>query len=385
MLGEQTAFVLLISSTCPNYNRYMDCSGRSRLTKTLLVVTATISILSTAGRSGDRPLSRTEITGWILATYSTALPKLSDGVQKHFSLRMYRVTGDSAWLGPIATDAEAQITKLADDRDSISDEGYYRRRIDSLMSDFATDTRKSQTRHDLFFGHESLLLQLDWLYALATSDDYGLSDSLLGKLCREVSDRVKADEVASFLTDKATISAYSPQAANAIEYLRQLGYGDWRDTFRESFLRTFPDSRDQKLSDEEFGDKVYGLTHIVISASGYYQHSVDHQANRWALDYFERNSKRILTRLPADIIAEVGLCYLLCGDSTNQMIELCRRQVVKEFDKARGMVLSPSGSGDLESGEHRNILAWMLLNWSNRYYRGPKLDERALDLSRLRE
>jgi hypothetical protein len=37
------------------------------------------------------------------------------------------------------------------------------------------------------------------------------------------------------------------------------------------------------------------------------------------------------------------------------------------------MVPSESGSTDLEDGEHRNVLAIMLLDWPERLYPGPLL------------
>ncbi|WP_409229492.1 DUF3541 domain-containing protein [Halomonas sp. PAR7] len=35
------------------------------------------------------------------------------------------------------------------------------------------------------------------------------------------------------------------------------------------------------------------------------------------------------------------------------------------------MIPSPDGSTDLEGGEHRNVLAIMVLGWQGRLYTGP--------------
>jgi hypothetical protein len=127
------------------------------------------------------------------------------------------------------------------------------------------------------------------------------------------------------------------------------------------------------LDDRQFGDKVYGLTHIVISASGYYQHTLDRSTYAWILDYFSANRKRILKRLPADIISEVGVCFLLCEDTTNALVDLCRQKVAEQFDPKAGLIRSPLGSADLLLGEHRNILAYILLSWSEKLWPGPSL------------
>lgn len=318
-------------------------------------------------------LSDDQIAARILTTYQQALPTLPLEKQKHYCLRMYRLTGDSIWLPPVVADLHNLIRTLQSDRDSMSDREYYRRRVDSLAADFAGETRKNWSRRALFAQRDSIRLQLDWLYKLATIDDYRITDSALSAFCRETKDRLRVKDIVAFLLDTQTVSVYAAQAANAVEYLRQLGLTDIREDFRRRFLEVFPDNLDRKLDDNQFGDKVYGLTHIVISASGYYQHTLDRGAYAWILDYFSANGKRILKRLPADIISEVGVCFLLCDDTANTLIDLCRRKVAKGFDAKTGLIQSPLGNVDLATGEHRNMLAYMLFRWSGRLWSGPNL------------
>jgi hypothetical protein len=225
----------------------------------------------------------------------------------------------------------------------------------------------------LFEGRDDIRLQLDWLYKLATIDDYQVTDSAVSRLGRETIDRLEVKRLVAFLLDPQTITVYAAQAANAVEYLRQLGLADVRNDFRRRFLEVFPDSIDRKLDDNQFGDKVYGLTHIVIGASGYYQRTLDRNNYKWVLDYFSLNQKRILKRLSADVIAEIGLCFLLCNDKENPLVDLCRQKVAKRFNRKSGLILSPLGNDDLLVGEHRNILAYMLLTWSGRLSPGPTI------------
>lgn len=313
------------------------------------------------------------IAARILATYQQALPTLPLEKQKHFCLRMYRLTGDTAWLPPVISDLHNLIATLKSDRDSLIVDEYYRRRIDSLAADFARETRKSRSRRVLFEGRNDIRLQLDWLYRLSTINDYQIADSTVLQLCQETKNRLEADRLVAFLLDTQTISVYAAQAANAVEYLSQLGLTDIRRDFYRRLLEVFPDSADRKLDDRQFGEKVYGLTHIIISASGYYQHTLDRGTYAWILDYFSANSKRIVKRLPADIISEVGVCFLLCDDTANILIDQCRQRVAKGFDSKTGLIQSPLGNTDLATGEHRNILAYMLLRWSGQLWPGPTL------------
>lgn len=324
------------------------------------------------GTASDR-LSHGHIASRILTTYQQALPTLPLEIQKHFCLRMYRLTGDTAWLPPVLSDLHNVIATLKSDRDSLVNAEYYNRRIDSLAADFARETRKSRSRRALFEGRDNIRLQLDWLYKLSTIDDYQITDSNVSQVCQETKNRLQMDRLAAFLLDTQTISVYAAQAANAVEYLRQLGLAEIRGDFYRRFLEVFPDSVDRKLDDRQFGDKVYGLTHIIISASGYYQHTLDRCAHAWILDYFSANRKRILKRLPADLISEVGVCFLLCEDSTNALVNLCRQKVAEQFDSKAGLIRSPLGNTDLSTSEHRNVLAYMLLSWSGKLWPGPSL------------
>ena len=310
----------------------------------------------------------------ILSTYQQALPKLPLKQQKHFCLRMYRLTGDSIWLPPVVADLHNVITTLRSDRDSLMNAGYHQRRIDSLAADFARETRKNRSRRVLFEGRDDIRLQLDWLYKLATIDDYHIADAAVSQLCREMKERLRLGHLVEFLLDTQTITVYAAQAANAVEYLRQLGLADIREDSRRHFLEVFPDSLDRKLDDEQFGDKVYGLTHIIISAGGYYQRLLDRREYAWILDYFSRIQNRLLNRLSADVIAEVGLCFLLCDDTETTLVDLCRQKVAKRFDRKHGLILSPLGSYDLQIGEHRNILAYMLFTWQGKLSPGPTIN-----------
>jgi hypothetical protein len=338
----------------------------------LVLVTVTGILLCAAGAT-PKEMPYNQIAARILTTYQQALPKLPLEQQKHFCLRMYRLTSDTVWLPPVISDARNVIATLQSDRDSLSETEYYNRRIDSLAADFERETRKNRSRRVLFEGRDDIRLQLDWLYKLATIDDYDITDSAVFRLVRETKDRLQVDRLVVFLLDTQTITVYAAQAANAVEYLRQLGLADIRNDFRRRFLEVFPDSSDRKLDDDKFADKVYGLTHIVISASGYYQQLLDRREYAWILDYFSRNQNRLLKRLSVDVIAEVGLCFLLCDDTRNPLVDRCRQKVAKRFDGKHGLILSPLRSNDLLIGEHRNILAYMVFMWSGQLSPGPTI------------
>ena len=336
------------------------------------VVALIAQVAPVSGNAGGANRDYGEIANSILQTYTSRWAELPVDKQKHWALRMYRVTGDTSWYPAIRADLEGVLKHLRSDGDSLSDSGYYRRRIESLAAGFAWGERKNEVRKSLFAGHPEIHLQLDLLYKMATVNDYIIEGRPVDSVCLRLRGFIVPEALADFLTDSSTIISYGPQAANAVEYLRQLDFIDVRQQYREALRCAFPDSLDKKLSDRQFGDKVYSLTHVVIAASGYYQRIVDADEFRWILDYFQKQRNRIVKQLAADVVAEVGLCFLVCDDTANDLAYDCQRAVTKKFDRKTGLIVSSMGSDDLDAGEHRNILTYILLRWSGRLYHGPR-------------
>ena len=82
--------------------------------------------------------------------------------------------------------------------------------------------------------------------------------------------------------------------ANQVFWLNQLGLGDYRKEFREAVTETYPAELDDNISDQQFGNKIYTLTHIIIAASEYYRYPVDYDKYNEITDYFRNNLDSIL-------------------------------------------------------------------------------------------
>ncbi|MCX9565238.1 DUF3541 domain-containing protein, partial [Vibrio cholerae] len=61
--------------------------------------------------------------------------------------------------------------------------------------------------------------------------------------------------------------------------------------------------------------------------------------------------------------AEVGISFLLAGLEDDPVVLKTRQFIQAAVDKEQGMIPSTSGDFDLALGEHRNVLAIMLLDW----------------------
>jgi hypothetical protein len=284
---------------------------------------------------------------------------------------MYRVTSDSSYIPAIAEMIPIIRKQLLDDLDGQGDSTYLAGRKEMLLNDLGENNRKSRARSELFRSRGNLIVDLAIL-----SDCYRLADhaaplSADDSLVVRAKDYLKTVNFTSLVNDQQTVIDYSAQVANAIYYLYFLGIADVRADYIKLFRRVFPDAADNHLSDLEFSDKIYGLTHLIIASSRYYQQTVNSAEIAWILKYFESRKKRILDETKPDIVAEVGICYLLAADSANALVDACRQRVAIAFKSTDHLIPSMSGSADIETGEHRNVLAIILLAWPDKLHSGP--------------
>jgi len=244
--------------------------------------------------------------------YESVLPSLELEKQRHFAVRLYRMTGDTAYVGPVVADFQRAVGELRRDLNEKDDTKYIQRRTDELLSDFSRKTRKGQQRWKLFKRDRTTLFALAILDNTKRISEHRPANAEPDSLLQMGIEYLQGIDWTSILLDEPIIHAYSPQVVNYIYYLHDLGIANLRPQYGDAFRRVFPDDRDVKLSKYEFRDKVYGLTHFILAASDYYQYRVDSTEFAWILAYFASHIDRILIETTSDIMAEVGICFLLC-------------------------------------------------------------------------
>lgn len=345
--------------------------GIGRAIVTLLLVWSGANILGAT--AVDR--AQTELlTQRIQARFEAALYMLKPEVQDHYALRMYRITGDDAYVYPIAFNYLLMAGRLGRDIDNRANDNYIDGRTDQILGDYEGGGRKNSARKEMFQKYHHLPFFLNLLYTCARLSDYRLTDSQTVSLLSRTIESLRTIDFRSFLLDQGVIRVFAAQAVNHVFYLNELGIVDIRREYEKAFRRAFPEKDDEFLSNLEFKDKIYGMTHFILAASGYYQHTVDSAEYGWILTYFDKLRNRIFKETKPDIIAEVGLCYLLCGRADDSMVTHCREAVIAAVDTVTGTILSPADDDDLEKGEHRNVLAIMLLRWPATLHPGPYLE-----------
>ncbi|WP_434568008.1 DUF3541 domain-containing protein [Vibrio chagasii] len=294
-------------------------------------------------------------------TYESQLYTLPAFKEGHYGLRMYRQTLDDKYAAAVWSDmarVASKLSRLSNDVHTMEQIVLYsEKRVASYVGD---DDERSVRRYNITkHMPEYLYLGVDLLGSMARANEYGLEHKNDAKL-REI---IRRYDFSRYVTNEDMVKAWAAQLANQVYWLRQLGEQDVVDEFVETFKKAYPNDKDKKLSSQQFGNKIYGMTHVIFGDSEYYQHQVSEQEHQWIYDYFRENIDTILLRAKEDVIAEVGLTFLLAGLEDDPVVEKTRLAIQSSIDKKRGMIPSITGDFDLEYGEHRNVLAIMLLDW----------------------
>ncbi|WP_122055788.1 DUF3541 domain-containing protein [Vibrio sp. Evd11] len=323
--------------------------------------TSVPSVQSQADDLNSQEQSFKQSADLIRTTYESQLYTLAAFKEGHYGLRMYRQTLDDKYSAAVWSDMARVASKLSGLSNDVQTMEqivlYSEKRVASYVGD--NDERSVRRYNITKHMPEYLYLGVDLLGSMARANEYGLEHKNDAKL-REI---IRRYDFSRYVTNEDMVKAWAAQLANQVYWLRQLGEQDVVDEFVETFKKAYPDSQDRKLSSQQYGNKIYGMTHVIFGDSEYYQHQVSEQEHQWIYDYFRENIDTILLRAKEDVIAEVGLTFLLAGLEDDPVVEKTQLAIQASIDKEHGMIPSITGDFDLEYGEHRNVLAIMLLDW----------------------
>ncbi|EOX4951954.1 DUF3541 domain-containing protein [Vibrio alginolyticus] len=317
-------------------------------------------------------LDNTQSAQLIRSTYEQELFTFPAFKEGHFGLRMYRQTLDEKYHAAIWTDMAQVASRLNQFANEVVEPEdiilYSSQRLTTYQE---KETERGQRRYTVTKHHpEYLYLGVDLLGAMARANEYGLKhkqDKTLRKIIRRY-------DFSRYVTDKEMIEAWAAQLANQVYWLRQLGEQDVVEEFTQTFRNTYPDDKDKMLSAQQYWNKLYGMTHIIFADSQYYQERVSEKKHQWIYDYFRNNIDTILLRAKEDVIAEVGISFLLAGLDHDPVVKKTRQAIRHAINAEKGMIPSVDGSFDLKYGEHRNVLAIMLLDWKG-VHKAPTYQE----------
>lgn len=294
-------------------------------------------------------------------TYDSQMEELSPYQLGHYGLRMYRQTEDAKYSEAIGADLTRVADRLTNYANTLtSPQEMLTLGKERLKSYDSGDGERNALRHQAAQGREEyLVLGAGLISSMARANEYGLKH-VEDKKLREMLDRYDFE---TYATNPEMIRAWAAQLANQVYWLKQLGEQDHTAAFIEAFRETYPDTGDASLSAQQFNNKLYGMTHIILAASEYYRKPVNEAEFQWIYDYFRNNFDEIAARSKPDVIAEIGISFLLAGLDNDPVVTRSQDIIQEAINREANMVPSVSGGTDLAKGEHRNVLAIMLLDW----------------------
>ncbi|RCV87205.1 DUF3541 domain-containing protein [Billgrantia montanilacus] len=309
----------------------------------------------------------------IQSVYEAALPELSMSKQRHYAQRLYRITGEPRYREIAHAHGRRLVLQISDDIEGLADPSHAAARSRQIVEDYPQRTAKQRARKAMLAEWGEIPFARQLLFRLVQADYYGLLDTSAMDGHERALDYLAGVAWEQFLTDADVMGIYAAQVANQVHFLHQLGIADLREEVVAAFRRQYPDGSVAGLSEAEYHNKLYGMTHFVIASSRYYQRWVDPQDYAWILESFAEDIDRILASATEDIQAEVALSFLLAGREAHPAVGRIRDSLVAAVDPQAGIIPSTKGSTDVERGEHRNVLAIMTLRWPGRLYPGPDL------------
>lgn len=317
------------------------------------------------------PSSTPSLGEQIRGHYETVLPSLPPDKQRHYALRLYRLTGDDSYLPPIRDEVLGILPRWQKAMRALPYASQRQALANQIVDDYRDDTPKYQRRKALLRRSGEFPFAKQLLYRVNQLEELHLA----GVPPFQDTDRALAYlrefDFQSFVLDPEVIKVYSAQTANLVYYLYRLGLQDLREPYQQAFRSVYPpDTPHQGLDLQE---KIYGMTHLVIAASGYYQHAVARKDFAWIFDYFEHRAGHVIQGTKPDVYTEMALCFLLAEEPDNPVIGKVKAALEREFDDKADMIPATDGSTDPARGEHRNTLAVMLYYWPEKLHTGPDL------------
>ncbi len=317
------------------------------------------------------PSSTSSLGEQIRDHYETVLPSLPADKQRHYALRLYRLTGDDAYLAPIRDEVLAILPRWQKAMQALDDAGQRQALASQIVDDYRDDTPKYQRRKALLRRSGELPFAKQLLYRVNQLEELHLAGEPPFQDTGRALAYLRGFDFQSFVLDPEVIKVYSAQTANLVYYLYRLGLQDLREPYQQAFRRVYPPGTPHQGLDLQ--EKIYGMSHLVIAASGYYQHSVARKDFGWIFDYFERRIDHVIQGTKPDVYTEMALCFLLAEEPDNPAIDKVKAALEREFDDEADMIPATDGSTDTARGEHRNTLVVMLYYWPEKLHMGPDL------------
>jgi len=298
-----------------------------------------------------------EITDLIIQTYLKRIDELSPGVARHFLYRASQIASSPKLekllekAKQFTANEKIKIETYINDPASI--EAERNNRLLNYEVKKVNDAKKLEQwkKHLTLYAYHSIIWCLFYLKI------FNLSYPKLW----ESKIKQKSTEIIDLLLNSSDFIKFSTVSAINIIFLSKNCELTNKDKeFVQIFKKLFANQKEIKTDPVIFTNYIYGLTHIIIGTSNFYQKKVN--GYNWILKEFQKYENRIFEELTLDINTEVALCYKLCNLENENYINKVEKRLMKNFNPKEGYIVRESDSS-FRFAEHTNAITLLLFNF----------------------
>lgn len=310
----------------------------------------------------------TQIAEKIRKTYEENLFSFDLKDQYHFAIRRWRISGQEKYLPPIFYDFQMQSLRKFKWMRSLKDKSYRQERIKKLIEEFKPKNMREEKKKEAYKNKPEFIFFPSLLRYLFLLKTYRLEPLFASEFNKAIGYLKKFDF--NSLLSSLELWRYLPfLVINTLYYLKYLKIIDLEAKLRPAIWRFW---QKEKITHQYlYTNKIYALTHLVISASFFYQRFLPSSDYQEILKFFENNLEEIINHTNPDIVGEVGLCFRLTK-TQSKVIEKTKEYLVARYDSKLGYIPREEENSP-ERAEHRNIIAILLLSDYSRLFPGPNL------------
>jgi hypothetical protein len=312
------------------------------------------------------------ITASIARTFESNLLFMRSKYQYHYALRKWRIDNDQKYVQPIFIDFQMRTLKMIPKINKMDDPDYVKKESEKMLLHYPTEPEKKAKRREIYAKKPEILFYSNILHYIFLAKTYSVDILPEYKPYMDKAIKILKDvDLKSLFLDEGFIEHNPSGSANDSYYLKYLGIDDYEPELLEKFKSFWLNRKTN--THLQFINKIYGMTHLVIAASYYYQQIVDKEKMKWILTFFEKEIDTIIREANADVVAEVGLCFRLCGIQEHPVIDACREHIAKFFNPERGVITKEESVSTLERLEHRNVISLLLFSSYESFNLGPNI------------
>lgn len=308
----------------------------------------------------------------IKSHFENVLPSFPLKTQRHYAERLYRITGDKKYADIIANYYKQMKQHIQEDISLLDNPDRQEEFGNRFFNENIHKTLNSRILERVSYYNKNprtkyfleLVTKLDKLQDHSLFDGFGISKP-------EILKKLKKTDFRKLLIDDELLLVDPVQTTNAIYHLKNLDIVNLENEYLERIKVLY----EKTTNTDMYYNKLYALTHAIISDSRYYQRFVTSTSFSWIYDFFDKDIDNILESTTSDIMAEVALCDKLKRRTNHKNLDLIKSKL-RTLVNRDGLILERKEAIDTKEfvhAEHRNVLMILLFSEYSKLYVGPKL------------